>query len=70
MGDLAILVDDLGKQYRIGAPVVRYQTLRDTLGERFAAPWATASIQLRQQIWRCGNVSFEVRSGQVLADWP
>ncbi len=67
MGDLAILVDDLGKQYRIGAPVVRYQTLRDTLGERFAAPWRRLhQSSSDNKIWALRNVSFEVRGGQVL----
>ena len=32
VSDLAIRVEGLGKQYRIGAPAARYQTLRDQLG--------------------------------------
>jgi ABC-type polysaccharide/polyol phosphate transport system ATPase subunit len=35
MSNLAIHVSGLSKQYRIGTPVIRYQTLRDNLEERF-----------------------------------
>jgi hypothetical protein len=31
MNDVAIRVENLGKQYRIGGPRVRYKTLRESL---------------------------------------
>jgi hypothetical protein len=43
MSDIAIRVEHLGKQYRIGGPRVRYQTLRDTLMAGLRAPWQRLS---------------------------
>lgn len=68
MSDLAIKVENLGKQYRIGAPQMRYRTLRDAIVERARAPWrrlrgVTDSTNL---LWALRGVSFEVKQGQVL----
>ncbi len=34
MSDIALRVENLGKQYRIGMPVTRYRTLREAISER------------------------------------
>jgi len=39
MSDLAIRVENLGKQYRIGTQRARYKTLRESLTSAFAAPF-------------------------------
>lgn len=67
MTDIAIRAENLGKRYRIGVPAVRYRTLRESLGEKLAAPVR----RLRggeddSHIWAIRDISFEVRQGHVL----
>jgi lipopolysaccharide transport system ATP-binding protein len=68
MSDLAIRVENLGKQYRIGMPVTRYNTLRETLTEQFSAPFRrlSASRNESNKFWALREINFEVRQGQVL----
>ncbi|MCL4559653.1 MAG: ABC transporter ATP-binding protein [Chloroflexi bacterium] len=77
MSDLAIRVENLGKQYRIGAPVERYHTLRDSLTgamtaakTRLRSAFSTNGSGRSQDgadtIWALKDVSFEVKQGQVL----
>lgn len=69
MSDLAIRVENLGKRYRIGAPVARYQTLRESMQELFSSPWRRlrgGDEAGNHSIWALKDVSFEVRQGQVL----
>jgi len=78
MSDLAIRVENLGKRYHLGAfgaPVIRYQTLRDTLSEilsssskpRVSNPQSRSGENgSPDHIWALRNVSFEVKKGQVL----
>ena len=66
MTDIAIRAENLGKQYRIGTPAVRYRTLRETLVERFSAPIQRLTGGGGDKIWALKDVSFEVRQGQVL----
>lgn len=69
MSDLAIKVDQLGKQYRIGLSPSRYRTLRETLVESINIP-----AKIRRQnngdeigrIWALREISFEVQKGKVL----
>jgi len=65
MSDIAIRVENLGKQYRIGAAQLQYRTLRDNImeGLRRIGRSRRASTST---IWALRNVSFEVRKGQVL----
>src|SRR5689334_21899598 len=70
MSDVAIRVDGLSKQFRIGAPE-RYRTLRDTLTDALAAPFRRlrngASGQSEAEtIWALKDVSFEVKHGEVI----
>ncbi|MBP7228007.1 MAG: ABC transporter ATP-binding protein [Longilinea sp.] len=62
MSDLAIRVEGIGKRYRLGAPVLRYQTLRDKLADAFGG----SSDTMQETVWALRDVSFEVRAGQVL----
>lgn len=71
MSDLAIRVEHLSKQYRIGAQAARYDTLRDVIigtAERVAnrlKPGAKGSNSANT-IWALRDISFDVRRGQVL----
>jgi lipopolysaccharide transport system ATP-binding protein len=68
MSDTAIRVEGLGKRYRIGVPTIRYNTLRETLSERFSQPLRRLSAGKNEasQFWALRDVSFEVKQGQVL----
>ena len=63
MSNLAIRVEKLGKQYRIGTLASqRYQTLRDTLTSVFDR----SRREPKGTIWALKDISFEVEEGQVL----
>jgi lipopolysaccharide transport system ATP-binding protein len=75
MSDLAIRVENLGKQYRIGSGPDNYRTLRDSLSHTALAlrnlrPGRLVKRGLAREsqntIWALQDVSFEVRKGQVL----
>jgi lipopolysaccharide transport system ATP-binding protein len=80
MSELAIRVENLGKQYKIGVVAERYRTLRDSLAETASAPLralqrkpersqdkrASKSSQDESTIWALRGVGFEVNQGQVL----
>ena len=76
MSDIAIRVEGLSKQYRIGRAQPRYRTLRDSIVETGKAPFRRAAHLLRGQaygaaglhetLWALKDVSFEVREGEVL----
>lgn len=65
MSHTAIHVENIGKQYHIGAPSLQYQTLRDRLTEGLRHPLK----KLRggdDTVWALRNVSFDVAEGEVL----
>jgi len=76
MSDIAIRVEVLGKQYRIGRKQERYKSLRDTLTDAFVAPFrrankllrgqATGAAELDETIWALKDVSFEIKRGEVI----
>jgi lipopolysaccharide transport system ATP-binding protein len=75
MSDIAIRVEALGKQYRIGSRQERYRTLRDSLANAASRPlWAARSLiagngnrgDRHETIWALKDVNFEVRRGEVL----
>lgn len=69
MSDLAIRVQDLGKQYRIGLSPTRYRTLRESLVESINIP---ARLKRKDngdelgKFWALRDISFDVRKGKVL----
>ena len=71
MTDIAIRVESLSKQYRIGGPQARYNTIREALMNMAAAP-ARRLRRLGQPspenetIWALKDVSFDVKKGEVL----
>src|SRR2546430_16657966 len=77
MGDVAIRVEDLSKQYRIGAGGREaYKTLRDTLTDVIMSPFRRAgkllggrgvrAAELGETFWALKDVSFEVKRGEVV----
>jgi lipopolysaccharide transport system ATP-binding protein len=67
MSDIAIRVENLAKQYRIGRAQERYDTLRDAIGAtlRSRKP-RIANTKSDDTIWALKDVSFEVQRGEVL----
>ncbi len=69
MSDVAIRVDGLSKQFRIGARE-RYRTLRDTLTDALSAPIRRLrrgpAGNPAETIWALKDVSFEVKHGEVI----
>ncbi|HVN56311.1 MAG TPA: ABC transporter ATP-binding protein [Anaerolineaceae bacterium] len=74
MSDLAIQVENLGKQYRLGQQgTVAYDTLRDVLTNAVVAPIRRLRGQAvgeqrasNNKIWALRGMNFEVHQGQVL----
>jgi lipopolysaccharide transport system ATP-binding protein len=73
MAELAIRVEDLGKQYRIGQFTGGYQTLRDSLVRLAGSPFrklretdASSKREGGAYIWALRHLNFEVQRGQVL----
>ena len=76
MSNIAIRVEGLSKQYRIGGKQERYRTLRDSLTDAVSAPFKRARSLLRGQaygaagleetIWGLKDVAFEVKHGEVV----
>jgi len=49
MTDIAIRVENLSKQYRIGGPQARYKTIRESLTEAVGVPFRRLSSVVRGQ---------------------
>jgi len=69
MSDYAFIVENIGKQYRIGAEVNRSPTLRDKLVDIGNWPKRAIKGEWRRKydtFWALKDISFEVKKGQVL----
>jgi lipopolysaccharide transport system ATP-binding protein len=75
MADLAIHVENLGKQFRVGRAQAGYRTLRETITGTLARPftWAAKLVQRtsssrddQEMIWALRNVTFDVVPGEVV----
>ncbi|MFC2025896.1 ABC transporter ATP-binding protein [Chloroflexota bacterium] len=78
MSELAIHVQNLGKQYKIGTATgrIHYNTLRDTLVNTAKAPFHAVRTRVsgtenrkktdNSSIWALRDISFDVKKGHVL----
>ncbi len=69
MDNIAIRVENLGKQYRIGLTPMRYRTMRESLVESMSLKSRSKRAAIKEEIgtiWALRDVSFEVYKGQVL----
>ena len=69
MSEIAIRVENLGKQYRIGSQLDIYPTLRDSIADWVRWPGRLLRGQLPARgdtIWALKDISFEVKKGEVL----
>jgi lipopolysaccharide transport system ATP-binding protein len=66
MSELAIHVENLGKQYRIGQRPAAYTTLRETISSAFSFPGKGDGRNGDNKFWALRNVTFDVQKGMVL----
>jgi lipopolysaccharide transport system ATP-binding protein len=76
MGNIAIRVEGLSKQYHIGGKREPYKTLRDTLSEALVSPFrklgqlwhcqTPTAAALDNTIWALKDTSFEIKRGEVV----
>ena len=71
MSELAVRVEGLGKEYRLGAQPERYSTLRDRLNKLPSALFKALRgrgerSEQNPPFWALKDVSFEVRPGEVV----
>src|SRR4030042_5317503 len=70
MSDLAIRVQNLSKQYRIGEAQLQYKTLRETLvltAKRLVPSNPKGSTRVSETtIWALNDVSFDIHQGEVV----
>jgi lipopolysaccharide transport system ATP-binding protein len=66
MPDRVLVVDRLGKRYRLGGRAAMYGTLRDAIAGRVKGVLRsrTAEQSMSHDFWAVRNVSFEVRRGE------
>ena len=76
MNDVAIRVENLGKQYHIGAKQAAYKTLRESLTDAFKAPFhralellrgrAPSAAELDETIWALKDIALEIKRGETV----
>lgn len=76
MSDIALRIEHLSKEYRIGARQKTYRTVRDTIAEVLSAPLrrvsklvqgqAAGAADLDERTWALKDVSLEIKRGEVV----
>src|SRR5829696_2203458 len=68
MSDIAIRVEGLGKQYRIGGPRRSNRTFRESILDTIASPirWLRGERNPQETFWALDNVSFEIKQGEAI----
>ena len=68
MSDIAIRVENLSKQYRIGGKQAGNRTFRETLLDSFASPirWIRGERKAFETFWALDDVSFDIKQGEAV----
>lgn len=69
MSDIAIRVEHLSKQYRLGAAQVRYETFRDAIVNAVKTPvrMMQGKVSSRPEtFWALDDISFEIKHGEAV----
>jgi lipopolysaccharide transport system ATP-binding protein len=76
MNATAISVENIGKQYRIGAPQMRYRTFRESMSQAVQAPFrrvarlmrgeAYGAKDMEKEFWALRGITFDVHPGEVV----
>lgn len=66
MRELAIRVENISKQYRLGNLQSRYKTIRENFTDILLTPFRQLRPTEAKTIWALKEVSFEVKPGEVL----
>jgi len=76
MSDIAVRVDGLSKQYRIGGKQEGYRTIREAMTNAVVSPFRRAqklirgqaygAAELNETIWALRGVSLEIKRGEVV----
>lgn len=68
MNDVAIRVEHLGKQYRLGGQLAGYKTARESLMNALAGStrWLHGEHRAQPTIWAIDDMSFELKHGEAV----
>ncbi len=66
MSQIAVRVDGLSKQYRVGLTKRRQDTLRDEIAQRVSSIFRSNGRETRDTIWALKDVSFEIMKGEAV----
>jgi len=62
----AIRVCNLGKKYRLGGPVEKYSTIRDTITNSLKSRFKSGTSGDSKDFWALKNVTFDVEQGEIV----
>ncbi|MBI5966002.1 MAG: ABC transporter ATP-binding protein [Chloroflexi bacterium] len=68
MSDIAIRVENLSKEYRIGGKQAVNRTFRETLLDSFSSPirWMRGERKPIETFWALNDISFEIKQGEAV----
>lgn len=71
MNNYSIRIEGLSKKYKIGGPVLRYKTFRDSLNSKLGSfkkiiSHRKSELKKPNEIWALKNINLEIERGEVL----